>query len=242
MFGLFKKQNLVKDISWLGIDIHSHILPGIDDGSKDLQQSMRYINKMEELGFQKLFFTPHIFVELYPNSPETINPVLNKVQNKLLEENNAFPVGAAAEYMVDYNFSVDANLMCLPKNHILIEMSYLSETPNIEQVIFDLQIKGYIVILAHPERYNFYHKSLFRYERLKEMGCLFQLNLLSVVGYYGKAVKQAADHLLARQMYDVAGSDLHHDKHLELLEKCVKNGELYKLIGHYDFKNKLLFE
>jgi len=241
MFSFFKKRNLITDISWLGVDIHSHILPGIDDGSKEIGQSLSYIRQMQELGFEKLFFTPHIYTELYPNTPETIFPALQSVQDSLKAENNSIPIGAAAEHMVDYSFVVSDDHLCLPGKHILIEMSYLSETPGIEKVIFDLQIKGYNVILAHPERYNFYHKTLERYHRLREMGCLFQLNLLAVVGYYGKDVKQASEYLLKNNLYDLAATDLHHDKHMSLLTRVVRNGELHQLLGHYEFKNRQLF-
>jgi len=241
MFSFFKKRNLITDISWLGVDIHSHILPGIDDGAKEVGQSLSYITQMQQLGFEKLFFTPHIYTELYPNTPETILPALKSVQDGLVAASNPIDVGAAAEHMVDYSFEVKEGLMCLPNKHILIEMSYLSETPNIEKVIFDLQIAGYNIVLAHPERYNFYHKTTDRYHRLREMGCLFQLNLLSIVGYYGKEVKLAAEYLLKNNLYDLAASDLHHDKHMSLLTRVVQNGDLYSLIGHYEFKNKLLF-
>jgi len=241
MFSFFKKRNLITDITWLGVDIHSHILPGIDDGAKEVTQSLSYISQMQELGFEKLFFTPHIYTELYPNTAATILPALQNVQDGLIAANNSIYVGAAAEHMVDYSFVVKDDLMCLPGKHILIEMSYLSETPNIEKVVFDLQIKGYKVILAHPERYNFYHKTVDRYHRLREMGCLFQLNLLATTGYYGKEVKQASDYLLAHQLYDLAATDLHHDKHMGLLTKIVQNGELFKNIGHYEFKNRELF-
>jgi len=241
MFNFFKKSKTVSDISWLGIDIHSHILPGIDDGAKEIEQSIHYIKSMQELGFDKLYFTPHIFTELYPNTKDTILPALKEVHAQLPDENSTMVGGAAAEYMIDYSFKVEDDLLTLPGNYLLIEMSYLSETPNIEQVIFDLQIKGYHIVLAHPERYNFYHKTLERYVRLKEMGCIFQLNLLSVVGYYGKEVKNAADYLLAKKLYDVAGTDLHHDKHLSLLTNVVRNGQLYNQIGNYEFQNKALF-
>jgi protein-tyrosine phosphatase len=242
MFSIFKKKKaVVTDVSWLGVDIHSHLLPGIDDGSKNLDESLAYITRLHDLGFSKLICTPHIFTELYPNTPETISPALKLVQDSLEAAQIDIEVSAAAEYMVDENFKISDNLMCLPEKHILIEMSYLNESPNIEQVIFDLQIKGYVVILAHPERYNFYHQAPGAYKRFKDMGCLFQLNLLSVVGYYGKGVKHASEYLIQKDLYDLAGTDLHHEKHLSVLDSAVKNGQLHHLIGSYGFKNKELF-
>jgi tyrosine-protein phosphatase YwqE len=120
-------------------------------------------------------------------------------------------------------------------------MSYLSESPGISQTIFDVEIKGYKPILAHPERYTFYFKDRSRLKRFKEKGCLLQLNLLSVLGYYGKEVKHLADLLLKEKMYDLAGTDLHHDKHLNTLTEAIRSGRLYDLIGNYSFKNQEIF-
>jgi protein-tyrosine phosphatase len=240
MFSIFKKSNVVSDIEWLGVDIHSHILPGLDDGAQNLAESLHFINSMQELGFNKLICTPHIYKELYPNTPETIQSALDEIKGSL-SPSSTLIVEAAAEHMVDYSFVAVDGLNCLPNKYILIEMSYLSETPNIESFIFNLQVKGYKIVLAHPERYNFYHKTLDRYNRLKDIGCLFQLNLLSVLGYYGKNVKNVADYLLKSNLYDVAGSDLHHNKHLSLLSKSIREGQLYELIGKYPFKNQELF-
>ncbi|RDC54261.1 histidinol phosphatase [Pedobacter chinensis] len=242
MFSFFKpKPPLVTDLGWLGIDLHSHLLPGVDDGSPDVATSISLIKALHELGIYKFICTPHIFKELYPNTAETIMPALAAIETALKQNDIQVEVSAAAEYMIDHDFQLANDLLCVASKHILIEMSYLNETPNIEQVIFDLQIKGYIVILAHPERYNFYHNDHQRYHRLKDMGCLFQLNLLAVTGYYGKEVKQAAAYLLKNKLYDLAATDLHHEKHLKVLQQVVKTGDLFHLIGQYPFKNKQLF-
>ncbi|WP_316770987.1 tyrosine-protein phosphatase [Pedobacter frigiditerrae] len=242
MLSFFKpKPPLVTDLSWLGVDLHSHLLPGLDDGAPDLETSLFLIKKLNELGFRKFICTPHIFKELYPNTPATINASLQSVQIALQSEGSAIEIVAAAEYMIDSDFDINETLQIMPGNYILIEMSYMTETPNIEQIIFDLQIKGYTVILAHPERYNFYHKNLGRYQRFKDMGVLFQLNLLAVIGYYGKEVKQTAEYLLKNKLYDLGATDLHHEKHLKALDHVVKNGELFKQIGEYPFMNRKLF-
>lgn len=238
MFSFFKsKPPIVSDLAWLGVDIHSHLLPGIDDGAPDLATSLHLINKLQELGLQKFTCTPHIFKELYPNTPATINAALNLVKQGLQQSGSKVQIAAAAEYMVDGDFEIASDLLCLKDKYILVEMSYLNETPNIDQIIFDLQIKGYKIVLAHPERYNFYHQAHDRYYRLKDMGCLFQLNLLSVTGYYGKPVKLAAEYLLKNNLYDLAGTDLHHEQHLRALESAVKSGKMHEKIGNYPFKN-----
>lgn len=238
MFSFFQRKNIVSDIEWLSIDVHSHLLPGIDDGAKNIDQSIYYIRCLKELGFSKLITTPHIFDDLYPNTKEIILPALAAVKARLQQDNIQIEMAAAAEYMADAQFQPAPGLLTLHGNHILIEMSYLSETPNIDQIIFNLQIKGYTVILAHPERYNFYKNSLDRFQHFKNMGCLLQLNLLSVLGYYGKDVKRIADYILKMKLYDFAGTDLHHDKHLNKLTSGIRSGELFRLIGHAEFRNK----
>jgi protein-tyrosine phosphatase len=241
MFSIFKKKNLVTDIEWLGIDVHSHLLPGIDDGAPDVVQSVKLIQGLHELGFSKFLCTPHIFRELYPNTEATILPAFNATKEALRNANINVEIFVAAEHMVDETFEIKQGLMVMPGNYILVEMSYLNETPNIEGVIFDLQIKGYQVILAHPERYNFYHSNYNRFGRYRDMGVYFQMNLLSVTGYYGKEVKKAAEYLLEKKYYDFAGTDLHHGKHLEALSKSIKGGHMYDKIGRYPFKNKEAF-
>jgi protein-tyrosine phosphatase len=241
MFSFFSKKTQVDDLAWLGVDIHSHLLPGIDDGSPDVATSVHLIKELNELGYTKFFCTPHVFTELYPNTPETIYPALDSIRIALKKASIDIQIDTAAEYMVDETFKISDNLLSLPGKYILIEMSFLSEVPNIEKVIFDLQISGFQVVLAHPERYNYYHKDTLRFNRFKEMGVLFQLNLLAVTGYYGKEVKVTSEYLLDNRFYDLAGTDLHHIKHLKALTATVRNGSLYKKIGEYPFRNKELF-
>ena len=241
MFTFFKKKNRVEDIEWLGVDIHSHLLPGIDDGSPDVAQSLSLIQQLSDLGFGKFICTPHIFKELYPNDAHTISSALKEVKVELENSGLEVDIAAAAEYMIDENFQVKDGLLCLQGKYILIEMSYLSETPGIDQVIFDLQIHGYQVILAHPERYSFNHQYLTRFNRYKEMGVLFQLNLLAVCGYYGNEVKRVSEYLLENKLYDFAATDLHHNRHLHVLSNAITSGALYQKLGNYDFKNKEIF-
>jgi protein-tyrosine phosphatase len=242
MFSIFKKKKaIVSDLTWLGVDLHSHLLPGIDDGSPDVESSVAYIRALKALGISKFHCTPHIIADLYPNTPETINAAREILVDALKAAEIDVELTAAAEHMVDESFKVSNDLLCLPNKHILIEMSYLNESPNIEQVVFDLQIAGYTVILAHPERYNFYHESQEKFHRLKDMNVLFQLNLLSVLGYYGREVKRCAEYLLEHQCYDLAATDFHHERHLKVLSDGVNNGVLYEKLGNYPFKNQKLF-
>ncbi|MCX2574008.1 tyrosine-protein phosphatase [Pedobacter sandarakinus] len=241
MFSFFSRKRKVSDISWLGIDMHSHILPGIDDGSPDVAVSLRFVKALEELGYSSLIATPHIYQELYPNTPETIQASKSLLQAEMDRAGLSIKLSAGAEYMVDQNFTLDQPLCKLNQKHLLVEMSYLNESPNISQTIFDIQIKGMVPILAHPERYTFYFKDKKKLKTYREKGCLLQLNLLSALGYYGKDVKLLAEYLLKEEMYDFAGTDLHHDKHLNVLTETIQTGRLYDLLGSYDFKNRSVF-
>ncbi|WP_443939731.1 tyrosine-protein phosphatase [Pedobacter sp. MW01-1-1] len=241
MISFFQKKKPVSDLSWMGVDMHSHILPGIDDGSPDVKESLALIKGLANLGLNKFICTPHIFTELYPNHAGTIKPALDLVKDELKNSNHAVEIEAAAEYMVDDTFQVGEGLLCLADNYVLIEMSYMVEYQLIEQVVFDLRMQNYRVILAHPERYNFYHKNHKTLFRLQDMGALFQLNMLSVSGYYGKQVKEAAEYLLKKESYKFIGTDIHHLRHLEAIEHSVTTGYLQKKLENYPFWNKEVF-
>lgn len=241
MLSFFNKKKKITDIAWLGVDMHSHILPGIDDGSPDVATSLRFVKAFEAMGYEHIICTPHIYKELYPNDKETISAAKELLLAEMSKNNISIKLDAGAEYMINQDFDISKPLCPLNDKHLLIEMSYLTESPNISQTIFDLEIKGYQPVLAHPERYTFYFKDKSRLKRFKEKGCLLQLNLLSVLGYYGKDVKHLAEMLLSEKLYDLAGTDLHHDKHLSALTEAVQSGKLYDILGNYEFKNKEIF-
>ncbi|WP_407425896.1 tyrosine-protein phosphatase [Arcticibacter sp.] len=239
----FKRPKTVT-LEWMGVDMHSHILPGIDDGSRDLGSSVNFIRGLSELGIEKFICTPHIFTEVYPNSKQTILPVLERLRSELKRQRMDVQVEAAAEYMMDLDFVEllkNDDILPLHGKYVLVEMSYQVETRNVDQFIFDLNIKGYQPVLAHPERYIYYHNNFEQYRKMKEHGCILQVNMLSLAGYYGKAVKQIALNLLKEKLIDVVGTDLHHVKHLEYITKFVKSGSAAKLLADYPMRNKELF-
>lgn len=227
MFGLFKKKKeetaaVNIDYSLLAVDMHSHLLPGIDDGSPDAATSVNHIKKMMQLGYRKFITTPHIYPDLYPNTRETITAAHQQLMAKLKEENIEVEVHAAAEYFIDDLFADrlanNEQLLTLHKNMVLVEISFMQPPPNLKDVIFELIVKGYQPVLAHPERYNFYHTRKEVYERFKDQGCLLQINLLSLSGYYGKSVQDTAHYLVQHKLVDLIGTDLHHQRHLEAMQ------------------------
>lgn len=224
MFNLFSKEIPLSNIfNSEYIDIHSHILPGIDDGSKSIEMSIELLKKMKEYGITNFVFTPHILGGVWENTPSTIKNSFDKLQNAVSEsELSDITIRYAAEYMLDNTFEKllkAKDLLTIKDNKILIEMSYLNPPINLYELLFKIQVAGYEPILAHPERYNFIHTNFDEYSKLKEAGCKFQLNLLSLTNYYGKHVNKTASKLLKNNMIDFVGSDAHHHNHLNALAK-----------------------
>mgnify|MGYP000533647182 CR=1 len=215
------------------VDIHSHLLPGIDDGAKNLDNSIELITKMRSYGIKNFITTPHVLGNVYQNSSKTINKKLEEVREELKNrEINDVSIRAAAEYMMDEQFSElleKDDILTLKDNFILVEMSYFSAPINLYEILFEIQLKGYKPVLAHPERYNFYHNNFNNYYKLKKAGCLFQLNLLSLTEQYGKGVQKTSEKLLKENLYDFVGTDTHHKNHLELLKKIGNKKNLNKI-------------
>ncbi|HWB24551.1 MAG TPA: CpsB/CapC family capsule biosynthesis tyrosine phosphatase [Chitinophagaceae bacterium] len=244
MFSFFKKKKVTPDLSGVGVDMHSHLLPGLDDGLKDLETTISFVRELHELGYSKLICTPHIFAELYPNKPETILPKLDLVRSAVKKNDIPVTIEAAAEYMIDTDMEELVNsgrpLLTFGKNYILVEMSYIAPSPNFEQMLFSLRVKGYQPILAHPERYMFYHANFEKYERAVDLGCLLQVNLLSLIGYYGKPVKTIAEKLFEKNMVSLVGTDMHHANHMEALKALSTTPEFYRTIENANLLNKSL--
>lgn len=222
MFGLFKKKEkaplFTGNYSGLHTDMHSHLLPGIDDGAPDLDTSVRLIKGMMELGYKKMITTPHVYPDLYPNTKETITAAHSLLMQRLKQEEINVEVKAAAEYFIDEIFperlDKGEELLTIHKNWVLVEVSFLAPPHDLNETIFKMILAGYQPVLAHPERYSFYHYKKDIYHRFKDQGCLLQINLLSLLGYYGKAVQENARLIVNEQLVDLIGTDLHHARHL----------------------------
>lgn len=219
MFSFFRKRTpfTTANFSALGADMHSHLLPGIDDGAPEAAVSATLKKGLEEIGFNRFIATPHILWDMYKNTPETIGAALARLQQEHPHEN----LRAAAEYYLDEHFDtlLDNNerLLTLDDKKVLVEFSFVSAPIDLREKLFQLQIKGYTPVIAHPERYTYFAASKQVYEEFKTMGCLLQVNLLSLAGYYGKPAQELAEWLSARNLVDFVGTDLHHERHLDVL-------------------------
>lgn len=233
MFFFSKNKPTLKELIPEGhIDIHSHLLPGIDDGAKTFEDTLRLTRALQAMGITEFITTPHIIQHIWENTHEGIVSKKNATVLELEQNNIKVPFQAAAEYLMDDQFVrlfQSHDLLTLKDNYVLVEMSYINAPIQLYSILFDLQVAGYIPVLAHPERYLFYHNNFSEYDKLKRAGCLFQLNLLSVVGYYGPKITAVAERLLAKGMYDYVGSDVHHDRHIDGFDLKVQQKDLAPL-------------
>jgi protein-tyrosine phosphatase len=223
MFSIFRKRidSLPADFSRLGTDMHSHLIPGIDDGSPDLDTSLELIRGMVDLGYTKLITTPHIYQDIFPNNRDTILPGYAVVADAVKEQGIPVEIHAAGEYLMDDRLEelLDKGepLLTLKDKWVLVELSFIVPAINLKDLLFKLQIGGYQPVLAHPERYLYFAGNKGWYDQLKDFGCLFQLNILSLTGHYGKDCLELAQYLIKKQYIDLLGTDLHHVGHLEML-------------------------
>ena len=231
MLSFLKSKPKLSDLIPSGyVDIHSHILPGIDDGAKTLEDTEFLLEEMKQLGFTKVITTPHTMSTVWENTPETIQNASIKVKSEL---SLPFEIQAASEYLLDESVITKAKnkeLLTLKNNFVLVEFSYLNPPIQLYDFLYQLQLSGYYVVLAHPERYSYFHSSKKEFKKLKKVGCLFQLNLLSTVGYYGKEVAETANYLLKENLYDFTGSDIHHKNHIAAFQSKLvfNNGDKIK--------------
>lgn len=208
MFGIFQhKYNLRNSGLMKGMtDIHSHILPGVDDGAPDMETSLSLLRYMESLGIQEVWLTPHV-MEDYHTSPEQLRKgfaALKEVYRDHLELN------LASEYMMDAAFTdrLKGDLLPIGNNNLLVETSYMFPPTGLQDILMNVWNAGYHPLIAHPERYLYMEEQ--DYRTLKEKGYYFQLNLMSLSGYYGHRPKMVSEKLLLQGMYDFVGTDLHH--------------------------------
>ena len=233
MFSFLKpKARLIDCIPTNFVDIHSHILPGIDDGAKTIEHSQLLLENMINFGFSKIITSPLTIENIWNNTPESISKALALTKEKLPVLTEKVALKAASEYILDDYFASlveQGNILTIKDKFVLVEMSYINPPIQLFDYLFSLQVAGYTPVLAHPERYVFYHSDFSNYNKLKKAGCYFQMNLLSATGYYGKEVAKTADELLKKGMIDFVGSDFHHKHHIAAFSNPIISKEIDQL-------------
>ena len=238
MLSFFKTKS-----NFLRTDLHSHLIPQIDDGVKSWEEAIGIIRELHDLGYQKLITTPHIISNYYPNTPDLIRDKVEILNQKVSEAGIAVEIEPGAEYFVDEQFLTTVknkeNLLTFGDNYILLETAFMNKPLFLEEVIFDLQAMGIKPILAHPERYAYFHHDLDNLDHLIETGLFIQVNINSFTGYYSAEAKRIASELLERKAIHLLGSDIHNDKHLRELQKAIKS-KLFQRCRQLDLLNSSL--
>ncbi len=242
---LKKKKEQVPEINFSGIktDLHSHLIPGIDDGAQNMEESILLIQRLMSMGFKKLVTTPHIMADYYRNTSESILQGLDGLREELVKRNIKIEIDAAAEYYLDETFENKLkknDILTLGKKYVLFELSFINYPQNLFEVIDRILQKGYTPLLAHPERYPYMTASIENYERLKDSGCYLQLNTLSLTGHYGKPTQTAAEQMVDHYLVDFIGSDMHKVKHAEMLLKSLSMPYVVKLLTDYQLQNEMI--
>lgn len=243
---LFKKKpEIVEDLhlGWLEVDMHSHLIPGIDDGSKTMEESLQLIRRMEEYGLRKIITTPHIMSEYYRNTPEIIRMGLEDLRKAAKKEGIAVEIDAAAEYYMDEIFlekiKGGEEVLTFGDNYILVETGFINRPQMLLEIIFQLEMAGFKPILAHPERYQYLISDKKLLEDLLDRNILFQVNLLSLTGFYSKPVKDFGESLLETGQVRFFGTDCHNPRYLDMLETLPKS-RVYEKIKQLNLLNATL--
>ncbi|GAA4377682.1 tyrosine-protein phosphatase [Hymenobacter koreensis] len=235
LFG--RSEAALTSLAALGVDMHSHLLPGLDDGAATVEQSVELLQHMRELGYRKLIMTPHIMGDFYRNTPEGIREKLVLLRNAATEHGIDLELECAAEYYLDDSLvrKLEEGQQLLSfggeNRYLLFETSYINEPFNLTDIVFALKSAGYQPVLAHPERYTYLYSKFDELQRIREKGVLLQVNLNSLVGYYSPAAKRVAEKLIDAGLVDLAGTDMHHLKHTDALRRVLQSEYLPKLLA-----------
>jgi len=221
MFNFLRKKRDTPAELFFHTDIHSHIIPGIDDGSPSADTSAKLIQRMKSWGLTRLIATPHVTESTFENTPEIMDRAMNSLKAVLESRDIDIELSHSAEYRLDDLFNrefANGRIAPFPNDYLLVENSFIQEPWGLDETLFDLKVKGYNPILAHPERYAYYHSQKERYKKLHDDGTMFQVNLLSLAGHYGRDVRKIAEYLISQGMVDFIGTDLHNDRHADAIE------------------------
>ncbi|EAZ81684.1 tyrosine-protein phosphatase [Algoriphagus machipongonensis] len=236
LFDIFKKKEVVYedlDLGWMQVDMHSHLIPGIDDGSKSMEESLSLIRRLSDFGLRKIITTPHIMSEYYRNTPEIIRMGLEDLRNSLKKEGIDIEIDAAAEYYMDEIFlekiKNGEEMLTINGNHLLVETGFINKPQMLLETFFQMEMSGYKPIFAHPERYQYLLGDKKLLEDLVDRQIYFQINLLSLTGFYSKPVKDFAEMLLERGLVKFFGTDCHNPRYLDMLETLPRSKSYDKI-------------
>lgn len=240
-----KKERLLEplDMGRLHTDVHSHFIPGIDDGADSMETSLELLRGMAELGYKKVITTPHVMSDYYRNTSDMIRKGCDELREAVQEAGIALEIDCAAEYYLDMEFMQlikQKDILTFGDKHVLFELPFLSEPPNVADAVFELQMAGYKPVLAHPERYAYWHLEFEKYQTMLDKGVILQLNINSLTGHYSPEVKKVAQRLINDEMIQLLGSDCHHTGHIGLFQHAVRTEYLHQAVDQGKLLNPSL--
>ncbi len=231
MFNFFKKKKEDAKLFY-HTDVHCHILPGVDHGSPDVEHSLEMLQAEVDMGINRVILTSHTTAETFENTPETLKAAYGVLTKAVAEAGLNVELHVSSEYRIDEYWNSlysEGRILPMPGKYILLENSFTQELIEIDQLLFDLQCKGYHPILAHPERYRYYYDRHNRYEQLHTHGVYFQLNILSLAGYFGNGARETAMWLIKNNLVDMFGSDMHMMEHAEIIKDYIGSKDWRKI-------------
>lgn len=230
----------------LGIDIHCHLVPSVDDGSKSEEETVACLSVMRDAGFHKVICTPHFQYPRYPNEEEDIKQRFAMLRSGIAKQGGVEGielVGIGGEYRVDSGFPARmeaGKFLLVGGKYLLCEFSLHQQVMGLDEALFDLQMKGYEIILAHPERYPYYSANSSRLEHFKEMGIYFQINALSLSGFYGDSPRSKAFDMVEKGWVEFIGTDMHNTLYAHALLDATYDHKIEKMLAHHTFMNNEL--
>ena len=224
------------DLSAFRIDYHSHLVPGVDDGAADLDASLEMIQGLVDLGYKGAVTTPHVYPGMYPNSPDTLRGPFAALKSAVGHEHPDFQLALGAEYFLDASLLdvlKTGGELLTPGNRLLFELSFASPPDDhlLSEVLFEAQVQGLKPVMAHIERYTYWHQELHRFEEWAEQGVLLQVNAASLSGGYGPEIQMAAEHCIEKGWVRILGSDAHGIRHIEALAASRHRPAVHRLAG-----------
>lgn len=243
MFNIFRKKSKQEAKLFYVNDVHSHILPGVDHGSQSVEESLEMLRAELDMGITHVMCTSHVTAETFENTPETLTAAYEVLKKAVEEEGLPINIYPSAEYRIDEYWTKEyeaGHLLPMPGNHVLLENSFSQELIGIDNMMFELQVKGYRPILAHPERYHYYNDRRDRYKTLHNASVKFQVNILSLAGYFGNGARNRAVWLIQNNLCDMLGSDMHNMEHARIIKDYIGSREWTKLCEKYNLHNRIL--
>lgn len=239
-----KKYESIPIFEVLGTDMHCHLVPKVDDGSKCIEESVECMKALASVGYKKMILTPHFQTPRFENDEDDIVRRYEEMKRQAADMGVEIDIcGIGGEYRIDSGFAKrleNPRFLQIGGKYVLVEFSLHQQMMGCDEMIFDMQMKGYEVILAHPERYPYLNVGGSRMEQLKNQGVFFQVNVLSLGGFYGEEAKRRAFEMVEGGLVEFLGTDTHNSMYAQALIDLTHNRKVEKLLMNHEFLNKTL--